>query len=81
MLNFCKRRRPRHLSRILPPRKELEPVIDVIDIFVDSEMDDYAECQGIEACMTEDNKFVGTTAKFIGEGMIQPLRPDLRPTG
>lgn len=37
--------------------------------------------QGNESCLTEGDKFVGTTAKFSADWDIVSLRPDLRLTG
>ena len=37
--------------------------------------------QGNESCLTEGDKFVGTTAKFNEDWDIVPLRPDLRVMG
>ena len=47
------------------------------DIFVSNEMPDAA--QENEACLIEDDKFVGTTAEFSDSWEILPLRSDLRP--
>ena len=47
------------------------------DIFVDVVMDTGAWSN--EACLTENDKFVGTTATFGAGWEIIPLRPDLRP--
>jgi hypothetical protein len=42
-------------------------------------MTDFASLQDNEACLLEENNFVGTTAKFDDAWGIIPLRPDLRP--
>lgn len=76
MFTLCKRRRRRR-SENSWTRKELERTTDIY--FVDSEMSDYLTEAGDEACMTEGDKFIGTTAKFTTDGAIIPLRPDLRP--
>ena len=72
-----RRRRHRRLSQISWTRKELEQTTDIY--FVESEMSDYLTEAGDEACTTEGNKFIGTTAKFNMDGTLIPLRPDLRP--
>lgn len=48
------------------------------DIFLPEVVNDN-DLQVNEACLTEDNKFVGCTAKFNAEWGILPLRPDLCP--
>jgi hypothetical protein len=77
MFLLCKRRRRRRSSPIQWTREELERSTDIY--FADSEMSDYLTATGDEACMTEGDKFIGTTAKFVTDWTILPLRPDLRP--
>ena len=79
MFKICKRRKRGRLSATLLTRKELEQTTDIF--FADSDMNDLIAYHGNEACiMTENDKFVGTTAKFSADGTIVSLRPDLRPS-
>ena len=78
MFAFCRRRGTYSSPRILPSRTELERTTDIF--FADSEMEDHGYPEvDTEACMTENDQFVGTTAKFDDDGKIVSLRSDLRP--
>ena len=76
MWNRCKR-----VLRPRPPksRKALEATTDIF--FADSGMEEYAGFAGNESCITEHEKFVGTTARFEEDGRIVPLRKDLQIKG
>ena len=73
MFRLWQRRRRDKFSRA---RCKLE---QTTDIFLETPMDDELTLQGNEACLTEGDKFVGTTAKFNDEWEIVSLRTDLRP--
>lgn len=60
-------------------RQELERTTDVCFEEITMEPDD--DGQGNESCLTEGDKFVGTTAKFSADWDIISLRPDLRLAG
>src|SRR2546423_10912216 len=69
MFTLFKGLRHRFLSR--------QPLTDGTDIFVaDPRMEDHSQT---EACMMENDKFVGATASFDKDGNIIPLREDLYP--
>jgi hypothetical protein len=73
MFRIWQRRRRDKYSKA---RRKLE---QTTDIFLENTMDDEMTMQGNESCLTEGDKFVGTTAKFNDEWEIVSLRPDLRP--
>lgn len=75
---FCSGDRCRR-RRVPPTRQELERTTDIF--FEDMTMECDDDRQGNESCLTEGDKFVGTTAKFNVDWDIVSLRPDLRVMG
>jgi len=74
MLRLCKWLRGSRSSGE-PDRKELERTTDIFF----SDMSNVDPAQGDEACMTDGDKFVATTAKFTDDWDILPLEEELRP--
>jgi len=76
MFRRCKsRRRSRAAAAEKLRREELERTTDIFF----SDMNDVNPAQGDEACMTEGDNFVATTAIFDEEWQIVPLCQEMWP--
>jgi len=75
MFRVCKRRNSRTAAKKAALREELERTTDIFF----SDMSSVNPAQGDEACMTEGDNFVATTATFDKNWQIVQLKEEMRP--